>query len=381
MGQKNPDRFTRAAISPAALLVLALTLCASRAMAQTSAPADWEQQWKQWIAGAQKEGKVVVVAPPDPQVRQALPAAFKKRFGITVDYLGGRSNESSVKLRTEKDAGFNTVDVALSGIQTMATIFYREKMLEPLPPILILPEVVDGSKWKAGKLWFMDPEQKYILRLFNTLGTLFYVNTQGVNPDDFKSAKDLLNPRYRGKIIIHDPTVPGAGSNDAARLYVQFGEGFIKKLYVDQKPMISRDRRQVTDAVIHGTYPIAFSASSDELARLVKEGLPLKGIESLPDLQGSLSAGVGEVGMIVNAPHPNAAKLFVNWIASKEGLEVFSRARGDAVTRNDIDELSYLAPEVVPRPGVDYFDTYDWEFTVTTKEKIRLRMKELLRAP
>jgi iron(III) transport system substrate-binding protein len=227
----------------------------------------------------------------------------------------------------------------------------------------------------------MDPEQKYILRLFNTLGTLFYVNTQGVNPEDFKSAKDLLNPRYRGKIIIHDPTVPGAGSNDAARLYVQFGEEFIKKLYVDQKPMISRDRRQVTDAVIHGTYPIAFSASSDELARLVKEGLPLKGIESLPDLQGSLSAGVGEVGMIVNAPHPNAAKLFVNWIASKEGLEVFSRARGDAVTRNDIDELSYLAPEIVPRPGVDYFDTYDWEFTVSTKEKIRLRMKELLRAP
>jgi ABC-type Fe3+ transport system substrate-binding protein len=253
-------------------------------------------------------------------------------------------------------------------------------MLDPLPPVLILPEVVDGSKWKRGKLWFMDPEQKYILRLFNTLGTLFYINSKVVKPEEIKLFKDLLDPKWKGKIILHDPTVPGAGSNDAARFYVQFGEDFIKKLYIDQKPMIARDRRQVTDAVIHGTYPIAFGASSDELARLVKEGLPLMGIDSLPDLPGSLSAGVGEVALLSNAPHPNAAKLFVNWIASKEGLEVFSRTRGDAVTRNDIDELSYLAPEIVPRPGVEYFDTYDWEFTVTTKETIRLRMKELLRA-
>jgi iron(III) transport system substrate-binding protein len=362
------------------LLALALTVCASQALAQASAaPPDWEKQWSQLIADARKEGKVVILAPPDPQVRQALPVKFKERFGVTVDYLGGRSNESSVRLRSERQAGINTVDVTLSGIQTMATVFYREKMLDPLPPVLILPEVVDGSKWKKGKLWFMDPEQKYILRLFNTLGTLFYINTKSVNPEELQTAQDLLNPKWKGKIILHDPTVPGAGSNDAARLYVQFGEGFIKKLYVDQKPMISRDRRQVTDAVIHGTYPIAFGASSDELARLVKEGLPLKAVDSLPDLPGSLSAGVGQVGLLSNAPHPNAAKLFINWIASKEGLEVFSRTRGDAVTRNDIDELSYLAPEVVPLPGVEYFDTYDWEFTVTTKEAVRLRMKELLR--
>jgi iron(III) transport system substrate-binding protein len=381
MSVKNPDRLPRAKMPAAKLLALALTFFASQALAQSSAaPADWEKQWNQLIVDAKKEGKVVIIAPPDPQVRQALPAAFTKRFGITVDYLGGRSNESSVKLRAERDAGANTVDVALSGIQTMATVFYREKMLEPLAPVLILPEVVDGSKWKKGKLWFMDPEQKYILRLFNTLGTLFYINTKGVNPEEIKTSRDLLDPKWKGKIIIHDPTVPGAGSNDAARLYVQFGEDFIKKLYVDQKPMIARDRRQVTDAVIHGTYPIAFSASSDELARLVKEGLPLKGIDSLPDLPGSLSAGVGEVGLLKSAPHPNAAKLFVNWIASKEGLEVFSRARGDAVTRNDIDESSYLLPEIVPHPGQEYFDTYDWEFTVTTKEKVRLRMKELLRA-
>jgi iron(III) transport system substrate-binding protein len=363
------------------MLALALTFCASQALAQTSAaPADWEKQWNQLIVDAKKEGKVVILAPPDPQVRRTLPAKFKERFGITVDYLGGRSNESSARLRTERDAGISTVDAVLAGIQTMATIFYREKMLDPLPPVLILPEVLDGSKWKSGKLWFMDPEQKYILRLFNTVGTMFFLNTAQVKPEELKQAKDLLNPKWKGKIVLHDPTVPGAGSNDAARLYVQFGDDFVKKLYIDQKPMISRDRRFVTDAIVHGSYPIAISASSDELLRMREEGLPLLPVYTLPDLPGTVSAGVGEVGLLNNAPHPNAAKLFVNWIASKEGLEVFSRARGDAPTRSDIDALSYLSPDIVPKPGEEYFDSYDWDFTLNKKEAVRMRMKALLNA-
>lgn len=346
------------------------------ALAQT-APSDWERQWQKLIVDARKEGKVVVLAPPDPTVRKELPEAFKNRFGVTMEYIGGRSNESSARIRTERNAGVYTVDVTLSGIQTMATIFHRENMLDPLLPKLILPEVLDGSKWKKGKLWFVDPEEKYILRLFDTVGTFFFVNTKHVGQDDLKSGLDLLNPKWRGRIIVHDPTVPGAGSNDAARLYAQFGDDFLKKFYIDQKPMISRDRRHVTDAIVHGTYPIAFGASSDDLEKLIREGYPLKPVDSLPDLPASTSAGVGQVALLKNAPHPNAAKLFINWIASKEGLEIFSRTRGDATTRSDIDE-SGLPPAVIPMAGGNYFDTYNWEFTVTTKERVRLRMKELL---
>jgi iron(III) transport system substrate-binding protein len=381
MSVKHPDGLPRAKMPAVTLLALTLTFCAAQAQAQTSAaPADWEKQWNQLIVDAKKEGKVVILAPPDPQVRRVLPAKFKERFGITVDYLGGRSNESSARLRTERDAGISTVDAVLAGIQTMATIFYREKMLDPLPPVLILPEVLDGSKWTKGKLWFMDPEQKYILRLFNTVGTMFFLNTSQVKPEELKQAKDLLNPKWKGKIVLHDPTVPGAGSNDAARLYVQFGDDFVKKLYVDQKPMISRDRRFVTDAIVHGSYPIAISASSDELLRMREEGLPLLPVYTLPDLPGTVSAGVGEVGLLNNAPHPNAAKLFVNWIASKDGLEVFSRARGDAPTRSDIDALSYLSADIVPKAGEEYFDSYDWDFTLNKKEAVRMRMKALLNA-
>ncbi len=353
-----------------------LMMFAPGAMAQ--AP-DWKKSWDETLAAAKKEGKVVVSGPPSQDLRQTLPTAFKQRFGITLEYLGGRSSETATKLRAERQAGVQTFDVMIAGIQTMATILYREKMLDPLRPVLILPEVGDGSKWKKGKLWFSDPEDQYILRLSNTVTTTFHINTNEVKLNDLHSVRDLLDPKWKGKISLQDPTVPGSGSNQAALLYVQFGEDFVKRLYVDQKPFISRDTRQLTDGLARGIYPITLGAEDAQVEQLRKEGMPISPLDSLADLPGEISAGFGQVALLNQTPHPNAAKIFVNWLASKEGSEIFARAMGVSPTRSDIDE-SFLPPEIIPRPGVVYFDTYDWEFTVTKKEEVRLRMKELLRA-
>jgi ABC-type glycerol-3-phosphate transport system substrate-binding protein len=179
--------------------------------------------------------------------------------------------------------------------------------------------------------------------------------------------------------VAHDPTVPGTGSNDAARLYVQFGEDYIKKLYIDQQPRILRDRRQITDGIMRGSFAIALGAEDDDMEKLRNEGIAVHPIYERSDLPGSTSAGVGQLALMANAPHPNAAKLFINWMASKEGLELFSRTRGGAPTRTDIDATSWMPVENIPKPGVEYFDTYNWEFTLSTKEKIRERMGEILR--
>ena len=337
-----------------------------------------EQTWAQLVAAAQREGRVAVLGPPDPEMRKRLPEIFKAKFGIDVDYIGGRTNEAAAKLRVERRSGIYTADVAFSGIQTMATIFHREKMLAPIKEQFIDPDVLDGRKWKRGKMWFVDPEEQYVLRLFNSVGAVFAINTSVVKPTDFRSVQDLLDPKWRGKIAFHDPSIPGTGSNEAARFYMQFGADFTRKLYVDQKPGISRDRRQLTDWTLRGTYPIVFGAEDDELEKMRKEGMPVMMVFGLPDMPGTLTAE-GHVGMFSNAPHPNAAKLFINWIASKEGLEFYSRARGGAPTRNDIDARAYLPAEMIPTPGVNYFNSADWEFTVTTKEKIRNSMLDLMK--
>jgi ABC-type Fe3+ transport system substrate-binding protein len=110
-----------------------------------------------------------------------------------------------------------------------------------------------------------------------------------------------------------------------------------------------------------------------------KDNIPLMAVYRLSDMPPSTSGGFGQVVLLNRAPHPNAARVLVNWLASKEGLEVYARARREAPTRNDIDE-SFLPPDSLPRAGEAYFDTYDWDFTVNKKEPIRLRMRELLQA-
>jgi iron(III) transport system substrate-binding protein len=362
-------------MNTAFLFGVTVLLLSNAAMAQS---ADWQKAWDETLAGARKEGKVVVAGPPDTQVRQLLPAAFEARYGIKMEYITGRGSDQGAKLRREREAGIYAVDAVLAGSQTMFTVLHREKMLAPLKPELILPEVADGSKWRRGSLWFPDPEQQYILRIFNTVREAFMVNTNEVKEGEIRKYTDLLAPKWKGKISFLDPARSGTGSNQVAMIYEQFGEEFVKKLLVDQSPMISRERRQLTDGVLRGNYPVSFGAEDGEMERLEAEGHPVKTIYSLEDMPGSLSGG-NMLGLVDRAPHPNAARVFVNWMASKEGNEIYGRALKMVPARSDIDAASFMPPEVIPQPGVKYFDVFDYDFTITGKEEIRLRVKDILR--
>ena len=338
----------------------------------------WEKRWNKTLAAAKKEAKVVVRAPADPAVRRNLPAAFTARFGIPIDYISGRSSEMAAKFRIERRAGLYSVDVILSGMGTMANVVYREKMLDPLKPALILPEVMDPSKWKKGKLWFMDPDRLYILRLFNYVSTPnISINTRYAKPEEFRSVRDLLRRKWQRKIAIIDPTTAGPGLGSIAPMYLQLGEEFVRKLLIGQKPIFSRKRRQLADWLAQGNYPITIGLSSSYVKQLQGEGFPVVSMYNLPDMPDKVGAG-NVLGLVNRAPHPNAARVFVNWIASKEGLEVFSRARRLPTTRSDIDE-SFLLAEENPRRDYNYFDGSGWEYIVTERDKVRRRLKEMLR--
>jgi iron(III) transport system substrate-binding protein len=356
------------------LLAVAFLFFSSCAFAQDSA------KWDALVAAAKKEGKVVVIGPPDAVVRKALPEAFKAKYGITVEYIGGRGTETAAKLRAERGSSIYTVDVAFGGSDSMHATYYMEKFIVPIRPELIDPTVTDPTKWTKGKLWFSDPEDKYVLRLFNTAGPILFVNTSLVKPGELKSVQDLLDPKWKGKIGAHDPTVAGSGIGQATRFYLQFGEDFIKKLYVDQQPVINRDRRQLTDGVARGSFPLALDGEDEQLRKLQADGLPIDAIYRFHDMGGTVSSGIGQMVLLDKAPNPNAARLFVNWIASKEGLEVFSRARGEAPTRNDIDATAYLPKEIIPDPALNYYDIHDWGEAVAARKKVMGIMQQMLRS-
>ncbi len=338
----------------------------------------WEREWNEVLAAAKKEGTVMVAGPPNSVVRRVLPAKFTARFGIPVEYLGRRTSQTAAKVTVERRVGINTIDVFLSGSST-SIFLHQSKVLDPVKPILLLPGVVDPSKWKKGKLWFIDPQGKHILRLLNYTNASLYLNTDYVKPEEIKFAKDLLNPKWKGKISAFDPTTRGGGTTTAAKFLEALGEEFVRKLYIDQQPIISRNTRQLSDWLGRGVYPISLDGSSSAVRRMKEDGIPVKNIYGLPDLPVTTTAGTGFVLLVNRAPHPNAARVFINWMASKEGLEVYARAYKHATTRNDIDEASFLLPEEIPRPGANYFDTSVWDFSVTGKLKVRSRMKEILK--
>ena len=124
-----------------------------------------EKAWDQLIPSARKEGKVVVVGSADAEIRKALPAKFRERFGIAVEYIGISASDLLARLRAERQSGLYTIDVLLMGVIN-AVPYYAEKLLAPLPPLL-LEEIVEPSKWRGGKLQYLDPEQKYFLRFFD----------------------------------------------------------------------------------------------------------------------------------------------------------------------------------------------------------------------
>lgn len=338
-----------------------------------------EKQWNELLAAAKKEGKVVVAGSPDPVMRLEVIPKFSARFGISVEFIAGRSSQIAARVRTERGAGIYSVDVFLSGPDTTANVLYGEKMIDPLKPLLLLPEVLDPSKWKKGKPWFIDSEEKFVLRPFSSVANLFFINTDYVRPEELRSSKDLLNPKWRGKISTEDPTTTGAGANLASRFYNQLGEEFVKKLYIDQKPVSTRERRQFTDWLARGTYPICLNCREDDVRPLQKEGFKVLEIFELSDVPGAINGSPWLLTVANKAPHPHAGRLFANWIASKEGLEIYARGYGSATLRTDVDE-SFLNPGNIPRPGVNYFDDTDWKWVVTGRRETREKVWKLLKS-
>ena len=356
-------------------LLLVLHYGAASGFAQTKAS---DKDWNSIVDTAKKEGKVVVAGSPDPVMRNEVIPKFTARFGIQVEFIAGRSSQIVSRLETERASGIYSVDVFLAGPDTTANDLYSGKMIDPLKPLLAMPEVVDGSKWKTGKVWLADPQEQFVARPFSSVATLLFINTDQVKPEEMRNIKDLLNPKWRGKISSEDPTTTGAGANMAARLYNQIGEDFVKQLYIDQKTVRTRERRQMTDWLARGTQPVCLNCREDDVRPLVKEGFKIVEVFELDGIPGTVNGSPWMLSVANKAPHPKAAQVFANWILAKEGLETYAKGYGSATLRSDIDE-SFLNPGNLPKKGVKYFDDTDWKWIVTGRHESREKVWKMLK--
>jgi iron(III) transport system substrate-binding protein len=319
------------------------------------------------VAAAQGEGKVVVSGPPAPDARTKLPDAFKKRFNIDMEYLAGNSSELASRLQSERAANQYTIDVSLGGPDTVYGTFLPNKWLDPLKPALILPEDIDPKVWPSGAPWFRDPGGDTSLQLFNTISPIGYINTSMVDPEELRTTDDLLNDKWKGKIGSYDPSVNGGGLIFGSVLYVTRGADFAKQLYQGQEIAYTRDYQQIADWVAHGSYPIGIGATPIFINQY--QGLPLAQLV-LTDVKTIVAGGFGIVSLWNQAPHPNAAKVFANWIASKEGVSTYGAIDGSAAVRTDLDSSTWLEADLIPKPNGDYFDVYDFKYVTEQRQPI-----------
>ncbi len=332
-----------------------------------------QDEWEKVLAAAKKEGKVGVMGPLGTDTRDALTQPFMKRYGITVDYFGGRGGQQSTRSGLERRAGRYLWDVFIGGTTTGLTAMIPMRAFDSLEPALILPDVKDGKTWRDGHLEFVDPRREMLVML-PTQRAILSVNPNLVKPGEFKSYKDLLKPKWKGKIVFADPRRPGSAQATFMffMLHPNLGEGFIRAL-ADHEPVIIGDPALAMDSVARGKYPILLAPRSTILSDALRRGLPIKILKPNELKEGSdISPGAGALAMFNRAPHPNAARVYINWLLSKDGQYRLGKAIGYVSRRLDVPN-DYYESWRVPQPGA--IKTYD-QAAMDGKPQLRKLLNE-----
>jgi ABC-type Fe3+ transport system substrate-binding protein len=241
--------------------------------------------------------------PPEPFKRWI--ADFEKDYpGITVAFTGGLSNALDKTIEQQLADHAMQADVGI--FQTMQD-FVRWKATGALA--LFKPQGFDA----------IDPAFKDEDGAFTTVSVnmvTYAYNTQRVPAADVpQSARDFLKPMFRNRLLITtDPSDDDASLMAFNAIVTKYGWDYMAK-YMAQEPRFTRDGHAVvSDAVAAGEALATFDSTSTT-PRLMREGKPIRLVLSRDDPTPLfLVAGA----IFKDAPHANAAKLFLDWYLAPE---------------------------------------------------------------
>ena len=320
------------------VLALSLTACGGGDVAPTPTPAlplpsaaaspipAWEQEWETLATGAKREGRLAMaISSGSLTTYGALFDRFEREFDVDVEVAAGRGGDQANRLLAERGKGRYTVDIWASGPGTSIGAIIPTGALSPFAPELFHPEVTDESLWRDGHHWYGDREQKYVFFYIvrSGFGGLGH-NTDLVQKDDIVSLWELFDPKWKGKVLTLDPRDPSfelTGDYADRMLNPDLGEEFMRRFLTEIDVTFVRDTRQLVNSLASGEFALVYpmGPARHEIETASAVGLPV-GImprpkEEHPSLTG---AGSSVISVVERRPHPNAAKLFVNWWLTKE---------------------------------------------------------------
>jgi iron(III) transport system substrate-binding protein len=319
---------------------------------QSAAQSNWQKEWEKTLSEAKKEGQVNIYI----YRYERLLQDFRKEYpDINVVSVTGRGNELTTRIMSERRAGKYIADVYSGGTSGNYNVLYKGKALDPIKPALILPEVVDESKWYGKEHRYADSEGSYIFAyLGSPSDAQLAFNSNLVNPKEFKSYWDVTNPKWKGKIVSLDPREGGLGATMQFFYYSpEIGPEFIRKFFGGMDIQFAKNFRQMTDWLAQGKYAICMGCKDSMRAK--NQGLPVDDFDTTKWKEGSsFSSGGGSLSLLNQAPHANAAKVFINWFLSRKG-QIALQKLGDVddppnsrridIPKDDVPPTNRLAPE------------------------------------
>ena len=334
---RNSEPVTSMIFSKSMLIVLIVLLSVNVSPAAESKP-NWQAEWERTVQAAKKEGGLsLYLFQGDGELNNVAQLFQKKYPEINVVTTLGRGNTLAPRIMAERRAGKYLVDVYIGGVTTAYEVFYHGKILASVRAALILPEVVDETKWWLGQHQYVDPESRHIFLYLGNIGEYVSYHTKSVEAGEIRSYWDFLQPKWKGKILSRDPKISGS-QRIGLRMYYhtpELGAEFIRRLYGEMDVTLTREIRQATDWLANGKFAICFFCS--EILKVKAQGLAVDEFRTaLWKESRAISAGnMGSIALPTEPPHPNAARVFVNWLLSREGQTALQRT---ANTPNNSEE-------------------------------------------
>ncbi|MGH7772039.1 MAG: ABC transporter substrate-binding protein [Candidatus Binatia bacterium] len=339
-------------LSQAFLFALLLILTV---MGVDHARSDWKKEWERTLAAAEKEGQVTIYGQARKEVADAIQEFRNAYPRIKLNFVGGQGSDLGHRVMAEKRAGKHLVDVAVGGGATMIQVYHKADLLEPISTAFILPEVTDQSFWWGKKHHYSDSANRYVFMMQGDVSSgIGAYNIHFVQPGEIQSWWDLLNPKWKGKMVMTDPKSAG---NIQSWVYLyhspELGPKYLRRLIGEMDLTFSANEQQMVDWLAQGKFYIHLLSKDDNIEKARRQGLPVMSFDSQKEA-GRVSSGSGHLSFFKNAPHPNAARVYINWILSREGQMAWQKYGLTNSFRIDIPKDMLQAGQVL-KEGRQYF--------------------------
>jgi ABC-type Fe3+ transport system substrate-binding protein len=276
----------------------------------------------------------------------------------------------------EQKAGLYSWDLAYMPLQEMIRQVKPAGGLDPVRPNIVRAEALDDKGWIDSYLdGYPDDDKQWGYALDKNRFKATWINTDLVKEGEVTKFSDLLDPKWRGKFLIGDPRTKGQGFLAFTAIRAKLGNEAMQTIIKDQEAAVSVDARQLTEFMIRGRYAVSIGAIDVPILKdFQTQGLG-NNVKNIPMVETDyVNAGNQTMWLIKNAPHPNAAKVLMNWSLGKDSGAVRSQNIEENSRRSDVPVFD---ASMALQPGVQYVFV-DSEAMLDEIEKTQKFAKDLI---